>query len=118
MTAEEFRKTALALGDVEERAHMGHPDFRVRGKVFATLGYPDTHHGALMLTPEQQGLYVRDEPEIFSPVKGAWGRAGSTLVHLEASDVEAVGGAMTAAWQNAVAKASAAQQRGRRKPPG
>jgi len=92
---------------------MGHPDFRVRGKVFATLGYPDDHHGALMLTPEQQGLYARDQPEMFSPVKGAWGRAGSTLVHLEASDVESVGDAMTAAWQNAVAKAAAAKRRGR-----
>jgi hypothetical protein len=111
MTVEQFRKMALALPDVEERAHMQHPDFRVRSKIFATLGYPDKEHGVLMLTPEQQNLYVRDTPEIFSPVRGAWGKAGSTLVSLNAANSEAVGDAMTAAWQNAVSKAAAKKRR-------
>ncbi len=107
MTVNQFRETALAFSDVEERAHMGHPDFRARGKIFATLGYPDKNHGALMLTPEQQRPLIESAPEVFRPAAGAWGRAGSTVVRLKEADLDMVGGAMTLAWQNAIAKTAA-----------
>src|SRR2546430_9212876 len=106
MTVAQFRKMALAFGDVEEKAHMGHPDFRVGGKMFATLGYPAKEHGALMLTPEQQKGYINDAPQVFRQASGAWGRGGSTVVQLKEADAEAVGEAMTMAWRNAFDKAS------------
>lgn len=105
MTVNQFRRMALDLPDVEERAHMGHPDFRVRGRILATLGYPDKGHGALMLTPEQQTVYVSAEPEVFKPATGAWGRAGSTVVRLSEAHAETVGEAMTSAWRKAVSSA-------------
>src|SRR5260370_31277177 len=72
VTADEFRHMALSLPQAVESAHMGHPDFRVRGKIFATL-WPDQNWGMVKLAPDQQGQFVRDEPEVFSPVKGGWG---------------------------------------------
>jgi hypothetical protein len=101
MTAEDFRKIALNLPETEEQEHMHHPDFRVRGKVFATLGYPDEAHGMVKLTPEQQHDYIRSEPDVFAPSKGAWGRAGSTIVKLKAAKKTSVRKALTAAWRNA-----------------
>jgi len=98
MTANQFRKMALILPDVEERAHMEHPDFRVGGKVFATLGYPDKKWGMVKLTPEQQRNFVPAHPGVFVPAPGAWGRQGSTLVLLKAADAETVQEAMEAAW--------------------
>ena len=70
MTADEFRNLALSLPEAVESAHMGHPDFRVGGKIFATLGAPDEDWGMVKLTPEQQKQFIREEPEIFVPVKG------------------------------------------------
>jgi hypothetical protein len=78
---------------------MGHPDFRANGKIFATL-HADNRAGMVKLTPDQQKEMIRSNPHIFSPESGAWGRAGSTRVHLEAADEETVGNAMTLAWQN------------------
>ena len=72
MTAHEFRRVALSLPRACEAAHMGHPDFRVAGRIFATLGYPRSGWGMVKLTPEQQELFVRTEPATFAPVKGAW----------------------------------------------
>jgi hypothetical protein len=89
MTADEFRDLALALPEAIEAAHMGHPDFRVRGKIFATLG-PDEAWGMVKLTPEQQALFVRTEPDAFQPIKGGWGRRGCTQVTLEAATEPAV----------------------------
>lgn len=100
MTAQEFRKLALSLPQVVEGSHMGHPDFRVGGRVFATLGYPDAAWGALMLTPEQQELFVRSEPKGFVAVKGGWGRKGATNVLLRSAPKTAVREALTLAWQN------------------
>jgi hypothetical protein len=88
-----------------EGAHMGHADFRVSGRIFATLGYPDGNWGMVALTPEQQQTAVR-EHEALSAVKGTWGAKGATLVRLAAVDEETLGAAMTLAWQNAVAKSS------------
>ena len=79
---------------------MGHPDFRVGGKIFATLGYPDARWAMVKLTPEQQAAFIRDFPEIFVPENGAWGRAGSTRVTFSKATDEIVGEAMTLAWQN------------------
>jgi len=86
-SADDFRRIALSFPGAEEMAHMGHPDFRVGGKIFATLGSPDADYGMVSLHPEQQELAMEAEPEAFRPASGAWGRGGSTLVTLaEVSD--------------------------------
>ena len=103
MTAQEFRDLALSLPEANETAHMGHPDFRVRGKIFATLG-PDEAWGMAKLTPEQQTLFVRTEPNVFQPVNGAWGRRGCTYVRLEAATEPSVRQALVAAWRNTAPK--------------
>jgi hypothetical protein len=108
MTAEDFRNLALSLPEASEEAHMGHPDFRVRGKIFATLG-PNEAWGMVKLTPEQQALFVRTEPEVFEPVKGGWGRKGATYVHLEAAIEPAVRQALVTAWRNTAPKRLAQQ---------
>jgi hypothetical protein len=102
VTAREFRQLALDLPQTAESAHMGHPDFRVSGRIFATLGYPGRGWGMVKLTPEQQELFVRAEPETFVPVKGAWGRAGNTNVRLQAAAKAAVREALRLAWRNRV----------------
>ena len=79
---------------------MGHPDFRVRGRIFATLGYPDRAWGTVKLTPEQQDAFVDTEPTAFSPVKGAWGRGGATCVRLDAVDARSLRPALAMAWSN------------------
>ena len=78
---------------------MGHPDFRINGKIFATL-HADLQWGMVKLTPDQQDDFVRRDPVAFVPEKGAWGRQGCTAVRLNASDEDAVGEAMTLAWRN------------------
>jgi len=78
MTANEFRRLALSLPEVAEAAHMGHPDFRVAGKIFATLGYPQSGWGVVCLTPEQQELFVRTEPKSFVPVSRQHERAAGS----------------------------------------
>src|SRR6266850_6818968 len=82
MTVNDFRKLALSFPEAIESAHMDHPDFRVRGKIFATLGYPDKDSGVVKLTPDEQRDFVGSDPNVFQPVKGAWGRRGSTSVNL------------------------------------
>jgi hypothetical protein len=103
MTAEEFRTLALSLPEASEEAHMGHPDFRVRGKIFATLG-PDEAWGMVKLTPEQQALFVRTEPGVYKPASGAWGRRGSTIITLTNADFAGVRTALIAAWRNTAPK--------------
>jgi hypothetical protein len=98
-TAQDFRRLALALEGAEERRHMGHPDFRVRGKVFATLGYPDADWAMVALMPEQQEDFIALAPDAFRAASGAWGRQGSTLVRLEAVPAEVLENALTAAWR-------------------
>jgi len=106
MTAAGFRRIALALEGAVEGSHHSHADFRVGGRVFATLGYPDNAHGMVSLTPEQQRAHVRDHPDAFVSVTGKWGEGGATLVRLRAADEETLGEALTLAWQNAVTKGS------------
>ena len=104
MTAKDFRQLALALPETEERAHMSHPDFRVAGKIFATLGYPDKAHAMVKLSPEDQHYFSKDYPEAFVPVKGAWGRLGATSVHLKTAKKETLRKAIQAAWSNTAPK--------------
>ena len=72
----------MSFPDSEERAHHHHPDFRVNGKIFATLGYPDVTRAMVKLSPEQRAEFVHDHPEVFVPVNGAWARQGATNVRL------------------------------------
>jgi hypothetical protein len=81
-SADDFRRIALSFAGAEEKAHMGHPDFRVGGRIFATLHAPGSGTGMVSLHPEQQELAMDAEPEAFRPASGAWGRGGSTLVSL------------------------------------
>ena len=105
MTPAQFRKAALDLTDAAENAHMGHPDFRVGGRIFATLGYPDEHHGTVRLTAAQQADVVdADQASAFSPSAGAWGKRGATNVLLRAADRELVRIALEAAWKNVAPK--------------
>jgi hypothetical protein len=106
----DFRRLALALDGAVESAHMGHPDFRAHGRIFCTIQH-DPQWGALMLTPEQQRRFLRDYPDAFKPAAGAWGLAGSTLVHFASIDEEIMGEALTMCWQNAAAKAAAKKGR-------
>jgi len=103
MTADEFRELALSLPEAVEGAHMGHADFRVRGKVFATLG-PDEDWGGVMLKPDEQTVFVRSEPDAFQPFTGAWGRRGGTRVEFAAADQASVRQALFAAWRNKAPK--------------
>jgi len=109
VTANEFRQLALTLPEVAEQAHMNHPDFRVRGKIFATLGYPEDDWGMVKLTPEQQALFVRSEPNVFQPVKGGWGKRGCTNVCLPKASAASVRQALAAAWRNTAPKRLAQQ---------
>lgn len=100
MTQGGFRRLALSLPEASEVGHMGHPDFRVRGKIFATLGYPSEDWAMVKLTPEQQESLVDAEPSVFVPVKGGWGRRGATNVLLRAARTGGLRPALTAAWRN------------------
>jgi hypothetical protein len=103
MTPKEFRKSALGFPETEEASHMGHPDFRVKGKIFATLG-PDEDWGMVKLTPEQQAPLVKDQPVVFQPASGAWGRRGCTIIQLKKADKGVVKGLLLLAWRNTAPK--------------
>jgi hypothetical protein len=123
MKAKDFRRIALGMKGAIEHAHMGHPDFRVGDRIFATL-HADDQWGMVILTPEQQQRFMEEAPEVFVPESGAWGRQGCTAVRLDAVEEELLGEAMTLAWRNRVeksaakgskAKPTAARQAGARK---
>ena len=97
--ADDFRRLARAFPGAEEHQHSGHPDFRVGGKVFATLGYPDAAHGMVQLAPEQQELALVAEPDAFGPAAGAWGRRGGTLIRLDAVSREWMDRTLRWAWE-------------------
>lgn len=103
MTVDDFRKLALDLPEAVESAHMNHPDFRVRNKIFATI-WPDESWGMVKLTPQQQAMFVQAEPNVFMPVKGGWGRKGATNVKLEVADPTTVRDALVTAWRNVTPK--------------
>ena len=101
MTPDEFRRIAVIMKGAVEGAHMGHPDFRANGRIFATL-YPDGEHGMVKQTPEQQQDLMSADDDVFAPASGAWGRQGCTTVRLALVDEDKLGEAMTLALQNTV----------------
>jgi hypothetical protein len=109
MTAAQFRELALSLPEAVEVGHMGHPDFRVRNKIFATIGYPQANWAMVKLSPDQQEQFVEDEPDVFAPVTGGWGRKGATRVDLAEATAQVVRPALIAAWKNVAPKKLAAQ---------
>ena len=112
MTAAEFRRMALGFPEATEGAHMDHPDFRVGGKIFATLGYPESGVGMVKLFPDQQKDLVRAEPEAFAPVNGLWGQRGATYVRLKAAKKASVRRALAAAWRNTAPRKLVSQYEG------
>ena len=108
MNAGDFRRIALSLEGAEESSHMGSPDFRVGGRIFATLASQRQGYGNLMLTPEQQAGFVEEAPDLFLPVAGGWGRNGATHIRLAAANEDVLAGALQAAWQIRAAKNKAA----------
>ena len=99
MTPDQFRRIALALSGAVEGAHGGHPDFRIGGKVFASLGAPGPAFGMVKLTPDQQAMLIDVAPKVFKPSAGAWGVRGYTSVHLPDADAATIKHALTLAWQ-------------------
>jgi len=99
LSPDDFRRIALGMENAIESAHMGHPDFRANGRIFATL-HADLQSGMVKLTPDQQREFVQENRGSFSPEAGAWGRQGCTRVLLHAVDEDTLGEAMTLAWQN------------------
>jgi hypothetical protein len=113
MTAAQFRKIALSLPEAEEREHMGHPDFRVGGKIFATLGAPDKEWAMVKLTPEQQRIYMQLDRSAFSLAQGAWGQRGATLIRLADADMATLREALTDAWRGTAPKTLIARSKTR-----
>jgi len=104
LRASDFRRIALSMKGAEEGLHMGQPDFRVGGRIFATLASEREGYGNLMLTPEQQADFVSELPEVFVPIKGGWGGMGMTHIVLEKASEDLLTGALQAAWKNRVEK--------------
>jgi hypothetical protein len=104
MTVADFRRIALSLEGAEESSHMGSPDFRVGGRIFATLAAQRQGYGNLMLTPEQQAAFVEEAPDVFLPVAGGWGRMGATHLRLAKANEDLLTGALRTAWKIRVDK--------------
>ena len=111
MTATRFREIALKFPGAIESEHMGHPDFRTGGRIFATLGYPDEGWGMVKLTPDQQRSFVETAPDVFRPCKGAWGQRGATNVRLATAKVAMVRAALAAASHNITANSGGVAKR-------
>lgn len=104
MTANDFRRIALSLEGAEEGSHMGAVDFRVGGRIFATLAAVKQGYGNLMLTPEVQAEFVAESPQMFLPIAGGWGRMGATHVRLAEANEDLLRGALQTAWRIRVEK--------------
>jgi hypothetical protein len=104
MNAADFSRIALSLEGTEESSHMGAPDFRVGGRIFATLASESHGYGNLMLTPEQQAAFVAEQPDVFIPVAGGWGKSGATHIRLDAANEDGLTGALRTAWKLGVEK--------------
>src|SRR4030081_120831 len=98
MKATDFRRIALSLEGAEQGSHMGAADFRVGGRIFATLASQDQGYGNLMLTSELQAQFVQELPEVFLPIPGGWGRMGSTHIRLAKANEDVLTGALRTAW--------------------
>ncbi|HEV2464358.1 MAG TPA: MmcQ/YjbR family DNA-binding protein [Acidobacteriaceae bacterium] len=104
MTAKDFKRIALSLEGAEEGSHMGAVDFRVGGHIFATLAAVKQGYGNLLLTPEQQATFVAEQPDVFLPIAGGWGRNGATHIRLAAANEDLLTGALRTAWKLRVEK--------------
>lgn len=113
MTADDFRRIALSLPGVQESSHMGSPDFRVGGRIFATLAAQKQGYGNLLLDPEQQAAFVQELPAVFLPIPGGWGRNGATHVRLSAANEDVLEGALRTAWNLRMAKNGKAKRKAR-----
>jgi hypothetical protein len=111
MNANDFRRIALSLEGAEEGSHMGAADFRVGGRIFATLASEKQGYGNLMLMPEQQAAFVGELPEVFVPIAGGWGRMGMTHIRLAAASEDVLEGALRTAWKLRVEKNAKAGKR-------
>jgi len=109
VTPAEFRRIALSFPEAVENTHMDHPDFRVGGKVFATLGYPEKGYGMVKLPPKEQVFFIEAEPRVFAPAKGAWGLRGATTVHLRSANKASLRRALALAWRNIAPRRLAAR---------
>jgi hypothetical protein len=109
MTPSDFRRLALSFPEATEQSHMDHPDFRVAGKIFATLGYPEQGWAMVKLTPVEQEMFKKSHPTVFVPCAGAWGRRGATSIRLKAARKPAVRRALQAAWLLAAPKSLTSQ---------
>lgn len=123
MNADDFRRLALSLPGAVESSHRGAADFRVGGRIFATLASAKQGYGNLMLTPEQQAAFVAELPEVFLPIQGGWGRMGMTHIRLDAANEDLLAGALRTAWKlriekNAQAGRKAARAPGEERKPG
>jgi hypothetical protein len=98
MTPATFRRIALSLPEATEGSHFSNADFRIAGKIFATLALEHQGYGVLLLTPDQQADLVQDAPEIFSPVPGGWGEKGATRVSLAKVPADFLETALRVAW--------------------
>jgi hypothetical protein len=104
MTPSDFRRIALNLEGAEEGSHMGAVDFRVGGRIFATLAAVKKGYGNIMITPEQQAAFVAEAPDVFVPIPGGWGRNGATHIRLAAASEDTVEGALRTAWKLRIEK--------------
>ena len=104
MEIADFRRIALSLEGAEESSHMGSPDFRVGGRIFATLASQSEGYGNLMLTPEQQADFVRELPDVFLPIHGGWGKMGMTHIRLAKATEDVLAGALRTAWKLRIEK--------------
>jgi hypothetical protein len=111
MNAADFRRLALLLEGVEEGSHMGSIDFRVGGRIFATLAHQDQGYGNLMLSPEQQAAFVEEQPDVFLPIAGGWGRMGATHVRLAVATEDILAGALHTAWKRRLGKNGKAEKK-------
>jgi hypothetical protein len=115
MKASDFRRIALSLEGAEESSHMGAPDFRVGGRIFATLASQKQGYGNLMLKPEQQADFVGEAPEVFLPIPGGWGRMGATHIRLAQASEDVLTGALQTAWKLRVEKNKMSKSKGAKK---
>ena len=117
MNAADFRRIALSFEGSEEGSHMGAVDFRVGGRIFATLASQDKGYGNLMLTPEQQADFVGELPDVFLPIRGGWGRMGATHIRLAKASEDVLAGALLTAWKLRVEKNAKPKRKNKRAPP-
>jgi len=111
MKASDFRRIALSFDGALEASHMGAADFRVGGRIFATLASEKQGYGNLMLSPEQQAEFVRELPDVFMPIPGGWGRMGATHIRLAKASEDVLSGALRVAWKSRLEKNAGAKKK-------